>query len=79
MTFYDTRFPQLGQAMSKTALTTTMIMGSNAAGEALPPHFQFMAAAQSDDNESIRNECLRYMLADAGVTWNECQGGDGRQ
>jgi hypothetical protein len=39
-----------------------MITGSNAAGEALPPHFQFMTAAQSDDNESIRNECLRNML-----------------
>jgi hypothetical protein len=39
-----------------------MIMGSIAAGEALPPYFQFQTAAQTDENESIRNECLRYIL-----------------
>ena len=62
MTYYDTRFPQLGMPTLKTALTITMITGSNATGEALPPHFQFQTAAQTDENESMRNECLRYML-----------------
>jgi hypothetical protein len=42
VTYYDVRFPQLGKATSKSALTTTMISGSTAAGEPpLPPHFQF--------------------------------------
>jgi hypothetical protein len=56
MTYYDTRFPQLGMPTPKTALATTMIMGSNAAGEALPPHIQFQTAAQTDENKSMRNE-----------------------
>jgi hypothetical protein len=71
MMFCDTRFPQLGQATSKTALTMTMIMGSNSAGEALPPHFQFMTAAVTEENESIRNECLRYMLNIVGFFGHE--------
>jgi hypothetical protein len=38
-----------------------MITGSNAWGEALPPHFQFMTSAQTDEGKQIRNECIRYM------------------
>ena len=62
VTFYDKRFPQLGKATSKTALTTTMISGSSAAGEPLPPHFQFQTSAQTAEAEYIRIECIRYML-----------------
>jgi hypothetical protein len=62
MTYYDTRFPQLGMPTPKTALTTTMIMGSNATGEALPPHFQFQTAAQTDENKSMRNESPKIRL-----------------
>ena len=39
--FFDPRLPQTGKPTSKTGVTTTMITGSNAIGEALPPHFQF--------------------------------------
>ena len=39
-----------------------MITGSNAWGEALPAHFQFMTSAQTDDGKQIRNECVRYMM-----------------
>ena len=45
------RFPQLGKATSKSALTTTMIGGSNAAGEPIPPHFHFQTSAQTPDAE----------------------------
>jgi hypothetical protein len=38
---YDPRFPMVGKATSKSSLSTTMIGGSTAAGEALPPHIQF--------------------------------------
>ncbi len=62
VTFYDKRFPQLGKATSKSALTTTMISGSNAAGEPIAPHFQFQMSAQSDEAKAIRIECMRYML-----------------
>jgi len=59
--YYDARFSQLGKATSKSALTTTMIGGSNAAGEPIPPHFQFQMSAQTPDAEALRIECIRYM------------------
>ena len=58
----DTRLPEVGISTSKTSHTTTMITGINALGKALPPHFEFMMSAQSDEGKQIRNECLRYML-----------------
>ena len=62
VTFYDKRFPQLGKATSKSALTITMISGSNAAGEPIAPHFQFQTSVQSDEAKAIRIECMCYML-----------------
>ena len=38
---YDVSFPQLGKATSKSALTTMMISGSNAAGKPIPPTSSF--------------------------------------
>ena len=61
-TYSDVRFPKVGQATSKSALTTTMICGSNAAGEPMPPHFQFQTASQTVEAEAIRIETIRYML-----------------
>jgi hypothetical protein len=52
----------LGKATSKTVLTTTMISGSNAAGEPIAPHFQLQTSAQSDEAETIQIECMRFML-----------------
>jgi hypothetical protein len=66
VTYFDVRFPQLGKVTSKSALTTTMISGSTAAGEPLPPHFQFQTSAQTDKAEAIWIEAMRYML-DVGV------------
>jgi hypothetical protein len=60
-TFHDPRLPQVGISTSKTSQTLTMITGSNAWGEALPPHFQFMTTAQSDEGKQIRNNMVRYM------------------
>jgi len=59
--YHDPRLPQVGISTSKTSQTITMITGSNAWGEALPPHFQFMTSAQTDEGKQIRNECVRYM------------------
>ena len=61
-TYYDVQFPQLEKATSKSALTTTMISGSTAAGEPLPPHFQFQTSAHTAETEAIRIETTRYML-----------------
>ena len=62
VTYYDVRFPQLGKATSKSALTTIMIGGSNAAGKPIPPHLQFQTLAQTPDAEALHIECIRYML-----------------
>ncbi len=38
-----------------------MINGSTALGDALPPHFQFVCTAQSDDAMQIHDESVLYM------------------
>ncbi len=58
VTYYDVCFPQLGKAMSKSALTTTMISGSTAVGEPLIPHFQFQTSAKMDKAEAIQIEMI---------------------
>ena len=67
VTYYDVRFPQLGKATSKSALTTTMISGSSAAGESIPPHFQFQTSATSAEGEAIRIEMVRFLLPVEGI------------
>jgi hypothetical protein len=49
MVLYDPRFFLVGKATSKSALMSTMIMGSTAAGEALPPHLQFQTKVKMTD------------------------------
>ena len=44
-TFYNPNLPRTGRATGKSGKTTTMITGSTASGEALPPHFQFQTFA----------------------------------
>ena len=58
---HDPRFPMTGKATNKDSLTATLISGSNAAGEALPPHFQFQTAAQSEENMRIHNDMLQWI------------------
>ena len=41
VTYYDVHFPQLGKAMPKLALTTTVFSRSNVAGKPIAPHFPF--------------------------------------
>ena len=45
----------------------TMISGSLAAGEAIPPHFQFQMSASSAKGEAIRIEMIRYFTAVKGI------------
>jgi hypothetical protein len=44
-----------------------MITGSTAAGEALPPHFQFQTAAKTVEREQLRRECVGFMLGTVGT------------
>jgi len=49
MVFYDQSTPAGGStAASKSGYTPTIICGSNAEGEAIPPHFQLKSTAQSN-------------------------------
>jgi hypothetical protein len=41
ITLHDPRLPYTGKRTNKDSLTATLVMGSNAAGEALPPHLQY--------------------------------------
>ena len=58
--FFNSLLPQLGRGTSKSSLTTTMITGSSALGEALPPHFQFQTSAQSEDTMRVRIDTAIY-------------------
>ncbi len=46
---YNSRFAQVGKATTKSLLTTTMIAGSNAAGDPIPPHLQYQTKAKSTE------------------------------
>ena len=59
--FFGPRFSSPQKAMSKTSLTTTMIAGSTAAGEALPPHLQFQTKAQSGSHQKLRNDMAEWL------------------
>ena len=59
--WFDPRLPQVGIMTAKSAYSSTMIMGSNAYGEELPPHFQFTSSAQTKEGKIIKIECICYM------------------
>ncbi len=61
VTFYDGSLPVLGMIVSKTSQSSTLITGSTAAGEALPPHFQFSTTAKSERCKRISLETVRFM------------------
>ena len=67
VTFFSPSLPIFGRGTSKTALTTTMIMGSSAAGEAYPPHFQFSTKAKSAETQSLPIENVRFMPSVKGT------------
>ncbi len=60
ITLHDPRFPYNGKRTNKDSLTATLICGSNAASEALPPHFQFQTKAVTEEGQRLRNEMFAY-------------------
>eukprot|EP00804_Cyclotella_cryptica_P007399 CCRYP_002608-RA/>CCRYP_002608-RA protein AED:0.30 eAED:0.30 QI:0/0/0/1/0/0/2/0/222 len=59
--FYSPHLPNLGKATIKNGTATTMIAGSTAAGEPIPPHFQFQTHAQSVDTQSININLVTFL------------------
>jgi len=47
---WDTALPMIGQPVNKSNVSLTLITGSSAFGEPLPPHFQFQTKAQNTEN-----------------------------
>ena len=53
MVFTSPDIPGGGTATNESGCSSTIICGSNAAGEALPPHFQLKTLAKHDSNQKI--------------------------
>ena len=60
ITFHDPWLPYIGNRLNNDSLTATLICGSNAAGKALPPHFQFQMKATTDKGHWLHNEVFRH-------------------
>ena len=58
---YDPTIHQVGKALSKSSLTSTMITRSNAAGETIVPHFQFQSKAKSDNTMRLQYDVAEHM------------------
>ncbi len=57
---HDPRLPMAGKVTNKDSITATLITGSNAVGEALPPHFQFQTKATAEEHERIWSEVFAF-------------------
>jgi hypothetical protein len=59
--FCSPYLPNLGKATIKNSTATPMIAGSTAAGEPIPPHFQFQTRAQSVDTKSVNLNLVFFL------------------
>jgi hypothetical protein len=57
---YNPRFPMVGKATCKCSLTSTLITGSTAAGEALLPHIQYVTKAKSNETMRLDLDVLEH-------------------
>ena len=64
-----------GKATNKDSLTATLITGSNAGGEALPPHFQFQTKATAEERERLRSDVFAFSLQTIGKFGTEHERG----
>ncbi len=58
---YDPRFAQVGKTTTKSSLTLTMITGSNAVGDPIPPHLQYQTKAKSTEQMKLQYDVAEYM------------------
>ena len=61
ISFHNPCLPDLGKCASKSSFTATFIGGSNAKGEALPPHIQLSTSAKSDERQNFRVGMLEHL------------------
>ncbi len=73
ITFYTPNLPNLGRATIKTSAATTMITGSTAAGEPIPPHFQFSTTAQSEDTQRVNIRMSTFFPKIIGKFGTDCE------
>jgi hypothetical protein len=59
---YDPRFPMVGKATCKSSLTSTLITGSTAAGEAFPPHLQLPTKAKIKEMMRLDYDIIEHAL-----------------
>ena len=59
--FYDPTLPNLRWVVRKSSTTATVICGSSAFGEALPPHLQLCTTAKTCERHQIQLELLQYL------------------
>lgn len=59
---FSPELPSLGKCATKSSLACTIICGSTAAGEALPPHFQLPSRAQTDEAMKVQSDFFRHMV-----------------
>eukprot|EP00804_Cyclotella_cryptica_P024959 CCRYP_015507-RC/>CCRYP_015507-RC protein AED:0.06 eAED:0.04 QI:0/0/0/1/0/0/2/0/553 len=73
ITCYSPNLPNLGKATIKTSMSTTMITGSTAAGEPMPPHFQFSTTAQSEDTQRVNIRMRTFFPKIRGKFGTDCE------
>jgi hypothetical protein len=59
VTFYSNEVTGGATAANKSGYTATIIFGSNALGEPLPPHFQLKSTAQTPETQRMSTEWFR--------------------
>ena len=77
--FVNPSLPRLGEQVPKSGYSLTLITGSTAAGEALPPHFQFATRATDPARIKIRFDAPRYTKRVRGTFGNRDSDGNLRE
>jgi hypothetical protein len=87
LVFYDPTAPRPGNITNKSAYTCTVLVAAHAAGETLPPHFQFCTAAKADEGlarwrlhaarrfHKVRAQCGFDYVQDSPVTFGKNEKG----
>jgi len=68
---FDQTLPCPGKTASKSSITLTFIGGSNAFGEALPPHFQFSTTAKTVERQQLNatvQDHFKHVLGQWGLS-----------
>jgi len=59
--FFDAKKPRPGSSTNKSSLSLTIIVGGTAAGEMIPPHFQFTTDGQNEALQVWNTSIIKYM------------------